>query len=193
MLQQVCWPAAPLGSHAGMPRMPHPTAASSTGTEGPWYPAAWACPHALGPRSCLAAVGASCMERQAVLKGAIGHSHLYACIPLPSAPVVICTHGLAQVALPMHTYTHSPTCACIHPCVLTCLCVCSPVCAHTCAYIHTCTSRAWTHSPTCVFTCMCGHSHWCLCSPAWGCAPPCALTCMWMHSPMCVHVFTCVH
>lgn len=132
------------------------------------------------------------MERQ----GAMGHSHLYACIPLPSAPVVICTHGLAQVALPTHKYTHSPTCARIHPCVLTCLCVCSPVCAHTCVHTFTRAHHVHGHIHPHMCSLACAVTHTGACAPrhgavllpvhshACGCIHPCACMC----SPVCIDV-----
>lgn len=209
MLQQVCWPAAPLGSHAGMPRMPHPTAASSTGTEGPWYPAAWACPHALGPRSCLAAVGASCMERQAVLKGAIGAQPPVCMHPPPQCAcgylyTWACTSGPAHAHI--HTLTHmcmhSPMCAYLPVCLLTC--VCTHVCIH--SHVHITCMDTFTHvcvhlhvrSLTLVLvlpgmglcSSLCTHMHVDAFTHVRACVHLCALTCVCLYSP---HAAVCLH
>lgn len=164
-------------------------ATSSAGAEGRGAQQLGCAPRALGPWSCLAAVGHTCLEQ------AVGHRHTPACVPLP-----VCLQLLVRMGLhkwPAHTHvhalthmsTHSPMCTYLPVRLLTC------VCTHMCIHSHVHVTYTWTRSPMCVFTHMCSHSPLVLVLPGMGLCSS-LRTCAHTHglySPVCAHTRACIH
>lgn len=205
MLQQVCWPAAPLGSHAGMPRMPHPTAASSTGTEGrgtqqpghvpmpwvhgpawqQWELAAWRDKGPWGTATCMHASPSPVHLWLSVHMGL----HKWPC-PRTS------THTHPHV----HAFTHVclPACAFAHLCVHTHVCIhshvhitCMDTFTHMCVHLHVQSLTLVLVLPGMgLCSSLCTHMHVDAFTHVRACVHLCALTCVCLYPP---HAAVCLH